>query len=160
MTFHPTLRPNISSLETLLPPHLKLSIFTTPPHSPPYHHNIPVCSFQYTHTTAIMGYNDVDWKAINTIRTLAVSSSSFPDYPALIARKLWLCQQQHASCDQEPSAWHHEARDNTLISLSDRCHLQGQLRPPRCANGYGSSCPRSLQQDHEVQPKEPKVAQP
>lgn len=47
----------------------------------------------------------------------------------------------------------------TICSIG-RCDLQGQLWSPGCAHGYGPNRSRSLQQVHEVQPKEPTLGQP
>lgn len=47
-----------------------------------------------------------------------------------------------------------------ILMFLDRCDLQGQLGSPGCPNGHGPSGPRPLEQDHELQPKEPKVDQP
>lgn len=52
--------------------------------------------------------------------------------------------------------------DRQLITFlcSDRCDLRGQLGSPGCPYGHGPSGPCPLEQDHELQPKEPKVDQP
>ena len=51
--------------------------------------------------------------------------------------------------------------EHRLIKMSTgRCYLRRQLWSPRCAHGYGPNRPRSFQQVHEVQPKEPTLGQP
>lgn len=128
----------------------------------PQHQDTPFPLHIYK--SAIMGYTDIDRKAINTIRTLAVSlNRSFKKLKNTPPSSL---QPHYMSTNAilhgfkiigMDSIWN---TNTNKTSASDRCHLQGQLWPPRCANGYGSSRSRPLQQDHEVQPKEPKVVEP
>ena len=51
--------------------------------------------------------------------------------------------------------------DHMLMqSFTGRCDVQGQLRPPWCAHGNGPNRSRSVQQIHDLQPKEPGLAKP
>lgn len=65
-----------------------------------------------------MGYTEQDWKAINTIRLLAVSLTSPPDFtPPPAACRCW-------ESSAPPSApWHHET--------SSRHRIASELPPPR-----------------------------
>lgn len=47
--------------------------------------------------------------------------------------------------------------EHMLMAISGRCHLQGQLRSPRCPYGHGPCLPRPFQQVHELQPQEPRL---
>ena len=101
-----------------------------------------------------MGYTDVDKLAINAIRLLAVGSLSHHTFSPPI-------------CPTIPSlecSWNSFAANsdrNVLIHLSTgRCYFQIELRTPRGSYGHGPSCPRSFQQDYELQPKEPKMGKP
>lgn len=77
-----------------------------------------------------MPYNDLDWKAINTIRVLAVRTSDLK-----------------------------AAKTVVPDHRTGRCHIQSQLRTPRCSYGLRSDCARSVQQIHDIQSTEPKLDQ-
>jgi hypothetical protein len=80
----------------------------------------------------IMTYGKVDQLAINSIRVLAVRSTL--QYFCMTLLQLAI----------GPSSSRELA--SLTSNSSDRCHIAGELRPPRCAHGNGSRFPRSFPQ--------------
>ena len=121
-----------------------------------------------------MPYGKTDELAINTIRTLAVCTvlprPSLPRNLAAFVSVSAICpaiagRPQHHSGNLQTFTSHDPRRVVTLfpISIADfelptgRCHGSGQLWPSWRPYGHGPGGPRSIQQVHDFQPKEPRL---
>lgn len=98
-----------------------------------------------------MGYTDKDQLAINTIRLLAVGQSHYrcPHVEAL----------PNAVFPHSLTKLVQHLLTYSLCAGLGRCYLQSQFRASRCPYGHGARCSRPLEQIHELQPSESRLAQ-